>query len=119
MQQEQQQQQGNAGNQDEDAEDDEASTGRLIGACKAKFQSSENDMCLLMTIAYGLKNNQGRMIADWEGEPYLSDHKINRWTFKLNLAQLWDEIKACVDALGVPKPKIKSAGMELKMKCLA
>jgi hypothetical protein len=45
--------------------------GRYIGFCEAKFRASQYDMGLLFVMAYGLKNDRGRMIADLDSEPYI------------------------------------------------
>jgi hypothetical protein len=98
---------------DDDDDDEEAAEGRLIGSCKAWFWASQNDMRLLFCMAFGLKSpTDDRMIANWEGIPYINCKKINKQSFEPTKEQLWFEIKSSVNVLQISVPKIKSSSMD-------
>jgi hypothetical protein len=99
---------------DDDPNNEPPPTGRVIGVCEAKFREKQNDMGLLFSMAYGLKASNGRVVADWDAEPYNSFKKVSKKTFKPSKDQLWDEIKARAKALDIALPRIKSQGMDMK-----
>jgi hypothetical protein len=103
----------------ESGDNEEAQVGRLIGACKAHFHDGEFNMRLLFAMAYGIEDKDGRVIADWEGEPYMLVKKTNKKTFKPTKEQLWTKVECHADALGLPVPQIKSSGMDVKKEWLA
>jgi hypothetical protein len=65
-------------------------------------------MGLLFVMGYGIKDTNGRVIADWVREPYTNVKKVSKKTFKPPKEQLWEEIEARCDALELPVPRIKS-----------
>ena len=88
----------------QESDDDEEAVGRLIGGCEAHFCNGEFNMRLLFAMAYGIKDKDGRVIADWEGEPYASVKKTNKKTFKPTKEQLWTKVEHHANALGLPVP---------------
>ena len=99
---------------DDDPDNEPPPTGRVIGVCEAKFREKQNDMGLLFSMAYGLKASNGRVVVDWDAEPYNSFKKVSKKTFKPSKDQLWDEIEARAKALDIALPRIKSQGMDMK-----
>ena len=74
-------------NQDDD-DDAHIINGSLIGSYEARFHASQIDMSFF-SVRLGLKEEDNRMIANWDDIPYINCKKLNKRSFKPTKEQLW------------------------------